>query len=45
MGFKLNKPKVLSASELEELVVTGTSLNISHDLRKHGPSRMSHVRL
>ena len=36
MGFKLNKPRILSASDLESLVVTGTGLNIGAVLRKHG---------
>ena len=36
MGFKLNKPRVLSYRELESLVVTGTGLNIGAMLRKHG---------
>ena len=36
MVFTLNKPKVLSTSELETLEVTGTGLNIGAELRKHG---------
>ena len=36
MLFQSNKPKVLSTSELETLLVTGTCLNIGAKLRKHG---------